>query len=155
MTWNNKDTHQFDCRLGTLAKVSIFLPSVPPRQKKNETLVILFTNSVTQSYEIFTQCNHRMPALAMSDLFVLFLMCSKLRFSRALKVQQATGWTNVDLLYFPDSIEIAYLERLTLWCPEINQSKQPLTLQCTIFMAWKQWSSTLQTLLTSDLQLQR
>ena len=37
-----------------------------------------------------------------------------------------TGWTNVNLLYFPDSIEIAYLEGLTLWCPEINQSKQLL-----------------------------
>ena len=34
--------------------------------------------------------------------------------------------TNVNLLYLPDSIEIASLEGLTLWCPEINQSKQLL-----------------------------
>ena len=27
------------------------------------------------------------------------------------------------LLYFPDSIEIAFVEGLTLCCPEINQSK--------------------------------
>ena len=37
-----------------------------------------------------------------------------------------TGWTNVNLLYLPDSIEIASLKGLTLWCPEISQSKQPL-----------------------------
>ena len=35
-----------------------------------------------------------------------------------------TGWTNVNLLYLPDSIEIASLEGLTLWCPESNQSKR-------------------------------
>ena len=39
---------------------------------------------------------------------------------------KATGWTNVNLLYLPDSIEITSLERLTLWCPEINQSKRPV-----------------------------
>ena len=33
------------------------------------------------------------------------------------------GWTNVNLLYLPDSIEIASLEGLMLWCPEINKSK--------------------------------
>ena len=33
--------------------------------------------------------------------------------------------TNVNLLYSPDSIEIACLEGLTLCLPEINQSKQP------------------------------
>ena len=37
-----------------------------------------------------------------------------------------TGSTNVNLLYLPDSIEIASLEGLTFWCPEINQSKRPL-----------------------------
>ena len=37
-----------------------------------------------------------------------------------------TGWTKVNLLYLPDSIEIASLEALTLWCPETNQSKRPL-----------------------------
>ena len=37
-----------------------------------------------------------------------------------------TGWTNVDLMYLSDSIETASLEGLTLWCPEINQSKQLL-----------------------------
>ena len=37
-----------------------------------------------------------------------------------------TGWTNVNLLYLPDSIEIASFEGLTLYCPEINQSRQPL-----------------------------
>ena len=37
-----------------------------------------------------------------------------------------TGWTNVNLLYLPDSIEIASLEGLTLWCSEINQSKRSL-----------------------------
>ena len=37
-----------------------------------------------------------------------------------------TGWTNVNLLYLSDSIEVASLERLTLWCPETNQSKRPL-----------------------------
>ena len=39
---------------------------------------------------------------------------------------QNTGRTNVNLLYFPESIEIATLEGLTLWCSEINQSKWPL-----------------------------
>ena len=34
----------------------------------------------------------------------------------------STGWTNVNLLYLPDSIKIASLEGLTLWCQEINQS---------------------------------
>ena len=29
---------------------------------------------------------------------------------------------NVNLLYLPDSTEIASREGLTLWCPEINQS---------------------------------
>ena len=37
-----------------------------------------------------------------------------------------TGWTNVNLLYLPDNIEIVSLKGLTLWCPEINQSKQLL-----------------------------
>ena len=37
-----------------------------------------------------------------------------------------TGWTNVNLLYFPDSKEIASPEGLTLWCSEIGQSKRPL-----------------------------
>ena len=27
------------------------------------------------------------------------------------------GWTNINLFCFPDSIEIASLEGLTLWCP--------------------------------------
>ena len=35
-----------------------------------------------------------------------------------------TGWTNVNLLYLPDSIEIVSLEGLTLWCAEINQLKK-------------------------------
>ena len=34
--------------------------------------------------------------------------------------------TNVNLLYFPDSIEIVSLNGLTLWCSEINQSELPL-----------------------------
>ena len=37
-----------------------------------------------------------------------------------------TRWTNVNLQYLPDSIEIASLEGLTFRCLEINQSKQPL-----------------------------
>ena len=41
-------------------------------------------------------------------------------------VSGVTGWTNVNLLYFPDSIEIASLKGLTLWRSEINQSKRPL-----------------------------
>ena len=39
---------------------------------------------------------------------------------------EITGWTNVNLLCLPDSIEIASLEGLTLRYPEINQSKQLL-----------------------------
>ena len=39
---------------------------------------------------------------------------------------EITGWTKVNLLYLPDSIGIASLEGLTLWCPGINQSKWPL-----------------------------
>ena len=31
---------------------------------------------------------------------------------------------NVNRLYLPDSIEIASFKGLTLWCPEINQSKR-------------------------------
>ena len=37
-----------------------------------------------------------------------------------------TGWTNVNLLYLPDSMEITSLEGLTLWWPEISQSKRSL-----------------------------
>ena len=37
-----------------------------------------------------------------------------------------TGCTNVNFLYFPDSMEIGFLEELTLWCSKINQSKWPL-----------------------------
>ena len=37
-----------------------------------------------------------------------------------------TGWTNANLSYFPDSIEITFLEALTLWCTEINQSNSPI-----------------------------
>ena len=36
------------------------------------------------------------------------------------------GFTNVNLLYFPDSIEITSVEGVTLCCPGISQSKQPL-----------------------------
>ena len=43
-------------------------------------------------------------------------------------VVHITGWTDVNHLYFSDSIEIASsLEGLTLWCSEINQSKRPLS----------------------------
>ena len=35
------------------------------------------------------------------------------------------GQTQI-FLYLPDSIEIASVKGLTLWCPEINQSKRPL-----------------------------
>ena len=64
-----------------------------------------------------------------------------------------TGWTNVNLLCLPDTIEIASLERLTLWCSEINQSKRPLAWWRMICMAWRHWPSTaLQTLLISDLR---
>ena len=71
-------------------------------------------------------------------------------------ISVTTGWTNVNLLYLSDSIEIASLEGLTLWCPEINQSKRLLAWWRTIFMAWRQWpATTLQTWLISDLQLQR
>ena len=34
---------------------------------------------------------------------------------------RGTGWTNVNLLYFSDRIEIPTLEALMLWCPGINQ----------------------------------
>ena len=37
-----------------------------------------------------------------------------------------TRWTNVNLFYFPDRIEIASPEGLTLRLPEINQSEEPL-----------------------------
>ena len=63
-------------------------------------------------------------------------------------IYHQTGWTNINLLYLEDSTEIACLEGLTLWCPEINQWKWPLAWWRTIFMAWRQWPSTaLQTLL--------
>ena len=55
--------------------------------------------------------------------------------------------------FSPDSIEIASLEGLKLWCSDINQSKQPLACGCTIFMALGQGFTALQTLLISDLQL--
>ena len=43
-----------------------------------------------------------------------------------MKVGVSHRMTNVNLLYLPDSIEITSLEGLTLWRPEINQSKRPL-----------------------------
>ena len=36
-----------------------------------------------------------------------------------------TRQTNFNLLYFPDSKEIAFIEGLVLCCSEINQSNQP------------------------------
>ena len=39
---------------------------------------------------------------------------------------RSAGWINVNLLYLPDSTENTSLEGLTLWCPEIKQSKQPI-----------------------------
>ena len=40
---------------------------------------------------------------------------------------RSTGWTSVNLfLNLLDSIEITSVEGLTLWSPEINQSKRPL-----------------------------
>ena len=33
------------------------------------------------------------------------------------------GWTKLNPLYFLDSIEITSIGGLTLWCPEINDSK--------------------------------
>ena len=89
------------------------------------------------------------------DLVVRILInrCINIKKSIALR---HTGWTNVNLLYFSDSIEIASLEGLMLWCSEINQSKRPLAWWCMTFMASRQWpSKALQTLLISDLQLQR
>ena len=40
-------------------------------------------------------------------------------FSVCVFMDTYTGWINVNLLYFPDSTEIASPEGLTLWCPEI------------------------------------
>ena len=40
--------------------------------------------------------------------------------------ERITGWTNVNLLHFSDTTEIASLKGLTLCYPEINQSKRPL-----------------------------
>ena len=34
----------------------------------------------------------------------------------ALIMAKLIGWTSVNILYFPDSIKIASLEGLTLWC---------------------------------------
>ena len=42
------------------------------------------------------------------------------------KIARLDGWTNVNLLYFPDSKQIASLEGLTLCFTEVNQSKQSL-----------------------------
>ena len=39
---------------------------------------------------------------------------------------QRTGWTNVNRLYLPDSIETTSLGGLTLRRPQIKQSKRPL-----------------------------
>ena len=36
---------------------------------------------------------------------------------------------NATFLYLPDSMEIASLEGLTLWCPEIKQSKPPMFIE--------------------------
>ena len=33
---------------------------------------------------------------------------------------EITGWTNVNLRYFPDSIEIVSLEGLLLWCSKLR-----------------------------------
>ena len=65
-----------------------------------------------------------------------------------------TGWTNVNLFYFPDSIEITSLDRLTLWFQKLtNQNGH---WHCDARFSWLlgQWlSKSLQTLLISDLQL--
>ena len=44
--------------------------------------------------------------------------------SNKLKQILVTGWTNVNLLYSPDSIDIASLQELTLWSSEINYQSQ-------------------------------
>ena len=47
-------------------------------------------------------------------------------FSICVLMDTCTGWTDVNLLYFPNSTEISSLEGLTFWCLEINQSKRAL-----------------------------
>ena len=54
-------------------------------------------------------------------IFILSGKCKRFTFVHPMLVH--TGWTNINLLYLPDIIEIASLEGLSLWCPEINQSK--------------------------------
>ena len=47
-----------------------------------------------------------------------------------------TRWTNVNLLRLTNSIETTSLKGLTLWYPEISQSKQPLDGDAD-FHGWK------------------
>ena len=55
-----------------------------------------------------------------------------------------TGWTNVNLLYFPDSIEIASLEVLTLQCSEIKVSPQSRKSEFRVFSIVKELNEYLQ-----------
>ena len=73
------------------------------------------------------------------DMFIDEHLLEQVQFVHLFKVpvlhlhvimMKPTRWKKVDLLYLPDSIEIASLERsgerLTLWCPQIHQSKRPV-----------------------------
>ena len=82
--------------------------------------------SLTSSRKLFppqlnVQGNARVNAVNTHSKRNCFLYCCTL-----VRLSTFTGWTNVNLFYFPGSIEIASLQGLTLFCPEINQSKQPL-----------------------------
>ena len=60
----------------------------------------------------------------------LQIFCAGLKLSENKTEQKlypiSPGWTDVNLLYFLDSIEIASVKGLSLCCSETNQSKQLL-----------------------------
>ena len=70
------------------------------------------------------------PSLIYSKYFT-----QQLLFQFQLNCFPHTRWTNVNLLYFPDSIEAPSRQGLTLQCSRVNQSKQPFAWGCTISMA--------------------
>ena len=82
------------------------------------------TTLQTWIYRVFSHVNwsiktrHSHSLCSNASFIFNFLFC--------VLQDKAKGWTNINLLYFPDSIEITSRDGLTLWYLEINQSKQPL-----------------------------
>ena len=84
----------------------------------------MFTALKLSKKKSCSKSQHTIMLLSLVALLPSFttttLILSKHFVYSMLFMDKYTRWTNVNLLYVADSIEIASIEGLTLWCPEIN-----------------------------------